>query len=115
VRAILDLLRSDIPVHGLAHITGGGARNLLRLTHNAGFAIEDPLPVPPIIDLVIERAGVSPHEAWEVFNMGCGFVVVVPEQHAPDATALLAAHHPGTRRVGTATDRPGVTVGDLRY
>ena len=31
VRAVLELLRSEIPVHGLAHITGGGLLNLLRL------------------------------------------------------------------------------------
>src|SRR5262245_28027401 len=31
VRAVLELLRSDVPVHGLAHITGGGLLNLLRL------------------------------------------------------------------------------------
>ena len=31
VRAALDLIRSDIGVHGLAHITGGGLLNLLRL------------------------------------------------------------------------------------
>jgi phosphoribosylformylglycinamidine cyclo-ligase len=115
VRAALELLRSDIPVHGLAHITGGGVRNLLRLTGTAGFALEDPLPVPPVIQLVIERAGVSAQEAWEVFNMGCGFVAVVPDDRADDATALLAAHHPGTRRIGTVTDAPGVTVAGLAY
>ena len=52
VRAALDLIRSDIPVHGLAHITGGGLLNLLRLNARVGFTIEDPLPVPPIIELV---------------------------------------------------------------
>src|SRR4051794_29812512 len=31
VRAVLELLRSEVPVHGLAHITGGGVLNLLRL------------------------------------------------------------------------------------
>ena len=31
VRAVLELLRSGLPVHGLAHITGGGLANLLRL------------------------------------------------------------------------------------
>jgi phosphoribosylformylglycinamidine cyclo-ligase len=115
VRAVLELLRSEIPVHGLAHITGGGVRNLLRLTESAGFAIEDPLPNAPIIDLVIERAGVSPHEAWEVFNMGCGFVAVVPAAHADQATAILAARHPGSRRIGTVTPDPGVTVAGLSY
>src|SRR4051794_25885676 len=79
VRAVLELLRSDVPVHGLAHIPGGGLMTLLRLNEAVGFAVEDPLPVPPIIELVKERGGVSDAEAWEVFNMGCGFVVVTPE------------------------------------
>ena len=46
VRAALELLRSGIPVHGLAHITGGGLLNLLRLNEAVGFTIEDPLPDP---------------------------------------------------------------------
>jgi phosphoribosylformylglycinamidine cyclo-ligase len=37
---------------------------------------------------------------WRVFNMGCGFICVVPADAAEAATALLAAHHPGTRRIG---------------
>ncbi len=41
VRAVLDLLRSDVGVRGLAHITGGGLQNLLRLGGDRlGFAIE---------------------------------------------------------------------------
>jgi phosphoribosylformylglycinamidine cyclo-ligase len=107
VRAALELIRSAVDVRGLAHITGGGLLNLLRLNEGVGFAIEAPLPVPPIIDLVRERGNVSDAEAWEVFNMGCGFVAVVPEADAGTATELLAAHHPGTRRIGTVTDQPG--------
>jgi phosphoribosylformylglycinamidine cyclo-ligase len=107
VRAALALLRSDVPVHGLAHITGGGLLNLLRLNEAVGFTIEDPLPVPAIIDLVRERGGVSEAEAWEVFNMGCGFVAVVPAETADAAAALLASHHPGSRRIGTVTDQAG--------
>ncbi len=37
VRAILDLLASDMPVHGLAHITGGGLTNLLRIGPGIGY------------------------------------------------------------------------------
>jgi phosphoribosylformylglycinamidine cyclo-ligase len=107
VRAVLELLRSGIPVHGLAHITGGGLLNLLRLDEAAGFAIEAPLDVPAIIELVIERAQVARAEAWEVFNMGCGFVAVVPDGHAGAAAELLGAHHPGARRIGTVTGDAG--------
>jgi phosphoribosylformylglycinamidine cyclo-ligase len=105
VRAALDLLRSGIPVHGLAHITGGGLKNLLRLGSGVGYAIEDPLPVPGICALVARLGGVPEAEMWEVFNMGCGFVATVPEAQADEAAAILAARHPGARRVGTVTDR----------
>jgi phosphoribosylformylglycinamidine cyclo-ligase len=111
VRAILGLLRSEPRVHGLAHITGGGLLNLTRLNPDVGFEVIDPLPVPPICTLVRDLGGVADAEMWEVFNMGCGFAVVVPEAQAADATSLLAAHHPGTRRIGTVTDRAGeITV-----
>ncbi len=107
VRAALELIRSDIPVHGLAHITGGGLLNLLRLNETVGFNVENPLPVPPIIELVKQRGVVSDAEAWEVFNMGCGFVAVVPGEHADAAAELLARHHEGTRRIGSVTDQAG--------
>jgi phosphoribosylformylglycinamidine cyclo-ligase len=107
VRAVLELLRSEHPVHGLAHITGGGLHNLMRLSPEVGFAIDDPLPVPPIFGLVRDLGGVPDAEMWEVFNMGCGFCAVVPEAAAAEAAALLAPHHPGTRRIGTLTGDAG--------
>jgi phosphoribosylformylglycinamidine cyclo-ligase len=111
VRAVLDLLRSDVPVHGLAHITGGGLRNLLRLGgERLGFTIEDPLPVPGIYPLIAEVGNIPAAEMWDVFNMGCGFVALVPDDRAADAAALLAAHHPGTARVGTVTGEGGRLV-----
>jgi phosphoribosylformylglycinamidine cyclo-ligase len=112
VRAVLDLLRSDIAVKGLAHITGGGLRNLLRLGgERLGFAIEQPLPVPAICTLVAELGEVPTSEMWDVFNMGCGFVAVVPAGRADEAAALLAARHPGAARIGSVTGDAGrVTV-----
>jgi phosphoribosylformylglycinamidine cyclo-ligase len=108
VRAVLDLLRSDVPVHGLAHITGGGLRNLLRLgADRLGFAIDDPLPVPAICTLVAELGDIGPSEMWDVFNMGCGFVALVPEDRADDAVAVLAPHHAGTARIGAVTGDAG--------
>ena len=118
VRAIVALLHSDIPVCGLAHITGGGLTNLRRLGGGLGWRIEQPLPVPPIFDLIARGGSVPAAEMWEVFNMGCGFVAVVPESRTEDAVALLDAFHPGTARIGTVSDERGaVTVPPfgLRY
>jgi phosphoribosylformylglycinamidine cyclo-ligase len=112
VRAVLELLRSGADVRGLAHITGGGLTNILRL--GAGYAIEDPLPVTPIFGLVARLGAVETAEMWEVVTMGCGFVAIVPEADADGAAAILAGHHPGARRIGTVTDQVGtVTVPDL--
>jgi phosphoribosylformylglycinamidine cyclo-ligase len=108
VRAVLDLLRSGVPVHGLAHITGGGLANLRRLGGAIGFAVEAPLPVPPVFGLIAELEDVAPEQMWGVFNMGCGFCAVVPEAAADDAVAALAARHPGTARIGTVTADAGV-------
>lgn len=108
VRAILELLRSDVDVHGLAHITGGGLLNLLRLGDGIGFEITEPLPVLPVFGLIARLGDVPAGEMWEVFNMGCGFVAVVPESHAGRAVALLAARHPGTAVIGRCDDRGGV-------
>jgi phosphoribosylformylglycinamidine cyclo-ligase len=108
VRAVLELLRSDVPVHGLAHITGGGLRNLLRLGgERLGFTISDPLPVPGVCRLVAEVGDVPTAEMWDVFNMGCGFVALVPEERAGDAAALLGAFHPGTAQIGVVTGDGG--------
>jgi phosphoribosylformylglycinamidine cyclo-ligase len=107
VRAALALLHSGLPVHGLAHITGGGLLNLLRLHPGVGFVVEEPLPVPPIVELVREHGGIGEAELWEVFNMGCGFVAVVPERAATEAAALLGEHHPGARRIGAVSADPG--------
>jgi phosphoribosylformylglycinamidine cyclo-ligase len=108
VRAVLELLGSDIDVRGLAHITGDGFLNLTRLHAPVGYRIDNPLPVPPVFRLIGERGGVDEAELWEVFNMGCGFCVVVPSAHADAAVELLERHHTGTRVIGEITADDGV-------
>jgi phosphoribosylformylglycinamidine cyclo-ligase len=108
VRAILELLSSEVEVRGLAHITGGGLLNLLRLGEGVGFEVSSPLPVAPIFELIGDLGQVPTSEMWEVFNMGCGFCAVVPERDAERAVDRLAAHHPGTAQIGAVVDRAGL-------
>ena len=100
VRAILELLDSAIDVHGLAHITGDGLNNLSRLRSDVAYETDSPLPVPPVFELLRELGEISDEEMHEVFNMGLGFVCVVPSSEADAAVELLAPHHPGTAVVG---------------
>ena len=108
VRAVRELLASGLDVRGLAHITSGGLLNLLRLRAAVGYVIDQPLPRPPIFDLIAERAQVEEAELMEVFNMGCGFCCVVPADGADAAAELLARHHPGAGVIGRATVATGV-------
>jgi phosphoribosylformylglycinamidine cyclo-ligase len=107
VRGALSLLRSEIPVHGLAHITGGGVFNLLRIGSGVGYEISSPLPVSPVFDLIASLGAIAPGEMWEVFNMGCGFCVMVAADRAAEAVELLAAHHPGAAVIGRVTADAG--------
>ncbi|HEX5990847.1 MAG TPA: phosphoribosylformylglycinamidine cyclo-ligase [Solirubrobacterales bacterium] len=106
VKPIVELLRSEVDVRGLAHITSGGTRNLLRLAAEVGYEIDEPLPVPPVFDLIQELGQVSDEEMQEVFNMGCGFCVVVPGRDEAAALELLRAHYPAAQRIGRATEGP---------
>ena len=108
VRAVRSLLESAVDVRGLAHITGDGLLNLLRLEAAVGYRLDAPLPVPPIFDLIAARAGTGAEELYAVFNMGCGFCCVVRAEQAEDAVRLLAERHPGAAVIGEATDRPGL-------
>jgi phosphoribosylformylglycinamidine cyclo-ligase len=107
VAAVLELRESPVEVRGLAHITGDGLNNLLRLGTGVGYEIDDPLPVPPVFGLIQELGAVSDEEMHEVFNMGCGFCCIVSAGDEAAALDLLSSHYPDAKRIGSATDRPG--------
>jgi phosphoribosylformylglycinamidine cyclo-ligase len=106
VKPVVELLRSGTEVRGLAHITSGGLANLLRLEADVGYEIDQPLPVPPIFELIQELGEVSDEEMHQVFNMGCGFCVVVAAGGEDAALAALRSHYPGANRIGRAVDGP---------
>jgi phosphoribosylformylglycinamidine cyclo-ligase len=108
VKPVLDLLRSEADVRGLAHITSGGLGNLERLAADVGYEIEDPLPVPAIFELIGERAGVSEEEMHAVFNMGCGFCCVVAAEDEAAAVETLRRRYPEAKRIGRAVEGSSV-------
>ncbi|MHB1260607.1 MAG: phosphoribosylformylglycinamidine cyclo-ligase [Thermoplasmatota archaeon] len=78
VREVMALLKSGIPVHGLSHITGSGLRKLRRINQGVKYDITDPLPIHPVFKRVQQLGKVADAEMYKTFNMGMGFVVVVP-------------------------------------
>jgi phosphoribosylformylglycinamidine cyclo-ligase len=108
VKPVLELLRSEVEVRGLAHLTSGGLGNLNRLAAEVGYEIDDPLPVPPIFELIQERGGISDEEMHDVFNMGCGFCCVVAAEHEAGAVELIRRHYPEARRIGRTVEGSSV-------
>jgi phosphoribosylformylglycinamidine cyclo-ligase len=91
-------------VRGMAHITGGGFTNLERLA-DARFVVDDPLPAQPVFDLIAERGDVDEDEMYRTFNMGTGFVLVVPDDEAEDVAETVDG-----RVIGRVEEGEGVVV-----
>ncbi len=89
VAPIMGLLRSDVTVHGLSHITGSGLRKLRRINQGVRYDITDPLPVPSVFTRIQELGSVEDHEMYRTFNMGMGFAVIVPAEQAEAALEVL--------------------------
>jgi len=100
---------SSEDIKAIAHITGGGLSNLLRLHDSLGWHIEDPLPVFPEFSWIAEVGSVNTREMHRTFNMGMGMVVAVSNDVADDVAKWLSERLPGTRRIGSVTDSGKVT------
>ena len=108
VKPVLELLRSEVDVRGLAHITSGGLGNLLRLAAEVGYEVDEPLRVPPIFELIQERGQVGEEEMHDVFNMGCGFCCVVAAGDERAAVETMRRHYPEAKRIGRTVEGSSV-------
>ena len=79
VPEVLEILEQVKSVKALIHITGDGLLNLPRVDAEVGFVLDNLPTPPPIFELIQRLGGVSPAEMFEVYNMGVGFCIVVPE------------------------------------
>jgi phosphoribosylformylglycinamidine cyclo-ligase len=94
VKSMLELLKSA-PVHGMAHITGGGLKeNIIRVVPDGlGIALDaSTIVLPPVFDWLMREGNVAREEMWRTFNCGVGFTVILPRDAVAAASALLAKH-----------------------
>jgi phosphoribosylformylglycinamidine cyclo-ligase len=69
------LLKRNVPVSYLSHITGHGLRKVMRARKELTYRIYKLPPLPEVLQFLVERTGMNPHEAYGTFNMGAGFAV----------------------------------------
>ena len=105
--AVLSLL-DEFDIHGMAHLTGGGFyENIPRiLPSDCSVTIERRnWPVPPIFSLIQERGNVPEPEMYRTFNMGIGFVLIVPPEQAPLLAHRLNALNESAYIIGDVIQR----------
>jgi phosphoribosylformylglycinamidine cyclo-ligase len=91
VRAFASL-KGHVRIKGMAHITGGGITgNLPRILPDGLGAVvrKGTWPIPPIFRLIEEKGHVSEEEMRRTFNMGIGYIIVVPEESSAKAGSIL--------------------------
>ncbi len=90
---LIQYLLDEVPILGMAHITGGGLpENLPRclpkgLTVDVDYGAWD---VPDMFEIIQNAGSISDDEMKNVFNMGIGFCLVVPAEVAERTQCLIA-------------------------
>jgi phosphoribosylformylglycinamidine cyclo-ligase len=108
VRPVLDLVK-NFDVKGMANITGGGFRNMARINSDVEFRIDDPFDPHPIFENIQRLGEIEDREMYQTFNMGLGFVAVVPEGDADSALELLK-DKVEVKVIGSIAEGKGVSV-----
>jgi phosphoribosylformylglycinamidine cyclo-ligase len=107
VKPLLALLKA-MPVHALAHITGGG------LTDNIPRVLPDGLeavlerhcwPEDPLFGWLQRTARIDAAEMYRTFNCGIGMAIVVPGARAAEAVQFLNSRGEQAQVIGAV--RPG--------
>lgn len=114
VKPVLTALANGLEIHGMAHITGGGLpENLPRaLGENQSIQVNiDSWVIPPIFDWLAEVGSVNKAAMFNTFNMGIGFVLLVPPTHVSQTLEWFNAQEIPAYAIGKVISGTGTLTG----
>jgi len=114
VKPVLNACRAGMDIHGMAHITGGGLpENLPRcLGVNQSIQIDSSSwIIPPIFQWLAEAGQVSIDDMFNTFNMGIGFVLLVPPEQAKQIRHWFDAEDITAYTIGRVIEGNGSILG----
>lgn len=106
---LVQALRTEGPLMGIAHITGGGLHgNVPRILPDACQAVIpwNAWALPPAFDYFATLGKLNAEELRTVFNCGIGMVLVVPTETVATVLASCQQHGHGARVIGIIRKRP---------
>ncbi len=115
VRPIQALLTSDLSIHGMAHITGGGLPENLPRCLGSGQSVQikgDAWKPSPVFDWLAAKGNVGATAMLETFNLGVGYVVILPPDQADAAIKLLEKQDLVVHPIGSVIPGNGTLVID---
>ena len=92
---VVKNLLDEVPILGMAHITGGGIpENLPRcIPDTVTVSVDyDSWPMPELFSKIMLAGEIPPEEMKNVFNLGIGYCVVVPEEVVKDTQDIITQH-----------------------
>ena len=94
VKSLLALMRV-MPVHALAHITGGGLSENIPRSLRAGLEVvleRRAWPRQPVFDWLARTGAIEEAQMHRTFNCGIGMILIVEPGRADEAMRVLAEH-----------------------
>jgi len=115
VREILDAVK-EFSIKGMANITGGGLRNLIRMKDSVQYTVTDPMEPQPVFGLLQQLGGIEDEEMYQTYNMGLGYALVCGSDDADSIVKSIGRSTPA-KVIGAVEEGTGVTAPtlDLRY
>ena len=114
VKSVLDSRRAGLDIHGMAHITGGGLpENLPRCLGESQSIQINPSTweIPAIFQWLAEAGEVSPAAMFNTFNMGIGFVLLVPPEQEQQAIEWFESQDIAAYAIGVVIAGSGELLG----
>ncbi|MFM6057375.1 MAG: phosphoribosylformylglycinamidine cyclo-ligase [Microcystis aeruginosa] len=114
VKPVLELLRSGLDIHAMAHITGGGIPENLPRCLGKGHSVQiyrESWPVLPIFHWLAQMGSVNAEAMFNTFNMGIGFVILVPSDLAQLTINQLQSSGINAYQIGEVIAGKGEIVG----
>ena len=90
---LIQHLLDEVPILGMAHITGGGLPENLPRCLPMGLTVDvdyDAWERPELFNKIQEAGDIAEDEMRNVFNLGIGFCLVVPREVATLTQSLIA-------------------------
>ena len=84
-------LDAGLPVTYMSHITGHGFLKLMRPRRELTYRIERLLPVPEVLEFLVNAAGMTAQVAYSTLNMGSGFAIYCAPGAGEEIVGLAAA------------------------